>query len=272
MSSLEVRAFAHATDRWARSRESGGALDLDHLCVVTLNTWFEAVAFEERALALIALLGESDADVFCLQEVTPALAAGLETARVVREEMEVVRGEGTWSGYGCMILSRLPIARARELPLDSIMGRSLVVAEIETTPGSIAVSTVHLESTRSCRGTRVTQLGTIFEALAPFERALLTGDFNFDPRDPEEEALDPSYVDVWPWLRQDEPGYTEDTTRNPMRLHHHGKEKHVRYDRVLARMRGWTPTEVELFADEPVGGDVFVSDHFGVRAGFERHG
>lgn len=65
--------------------------------------------------------------------------------------------------------------------------------------------------------------------------------------------------------RAGEPGYTEDTTRNPVCFVHHGRrEKHVRYDRVLAR--GLRPRSAKLVGDAPIADGVFVSDHFGVDA------
>lgn len=260
-------AYSHASAAWAPAR-SGAPIELDALRVITLNAWFEPFEAARRAEALIALIEGDDADVVCLQEVTPELAARLRAAPSIQGSMEMVCSTGTYDAYGLAILARLPIASAWELELPSMMNRSLLVAELSTTQGKLAVATVHLESTRSMAATRTAQLREIFAAL---EGAILTGDFNFDPRDPEEAALDPRFVDVWPLLAPHDPGYTEDTTRNVMRLHHHGgRDKHVRYDRVLAHLPGFVAREASLFATEPIAEGVHVSDHFGVAATFTR--
>src|SRR5690606_3388067 len=165
-----------------------------------------------RRGGLIELVERDDADLVCLQEVTAPLAGRLRASGAVREEMEVVCSSAVHTADGSMILSRLPIAAARELELPSIMNRALLAVEIATSAGTLTVATVHLESTRALAATRVAQLAEIFDALD--DDTILAGDFNFDPRDPEEAALDPRFTDVWPLLRPSDPGYTEDTTRN----------------------------------------------------------
>ncbi len=68
---------------------------------------------------------------------------------------------------------------------------------------------------------------------------MLVGDFNFDPAQEEEQArVDEHYRDLWGELRGDEPGYTEDTDINRMRLLHKNQPKRVRFDRILLRRRG----------------------------------
>lgn len=208
---------------------------------------------------MIELVERDDADLVCLQEVTAPLAGRLRASGAVREEMEVVCSSAVHTADGSMILSRLPIAAARELELPSIMNRALLAVEIATSAGSLTVATVHLESTRALAATRVAQLAEIFDALD--DDTILAGDFNFDPRDPEEAALDPRFTDVWPLLRPSDPGYTEDTTRNRMRSRHHGeRDEHVRYDRILARVSSWEPRSVELFATDPLAPGLHVSE------------
>lgn len=91
----------------------------------------------------------------------------------------------------------------------------------------------------------------------------MLGDFNM--RDDENHRIRAPYRDVWPMLRPDEPGYTEDTSINHMRFDMKGKPRHVRFDRAL--VKGWEPTGVELLGTEPVSTElprIFPSDHFGV--------
>ena len=54
---------------------------------------------------------------------------------------------------------------------------------------------------------------------------------------------------------------------NGMRLAATGKEKRVRFDRVLWRdeQRTWQATEIELVGTEPIAPELFISDHFGLQ-------
>ena len=267
---LPIRRHSASNDRWAPAGTTAEPLTVHGLGVVTLNVWFDPVHRQQRGAALLSAIEASDADVFCFQEVTPALAQQLEQSELVRDSMEIAWGAGVLAGYGVAILSRLPLRGAWELELESMMGRSLLCATLALDDGPFTIATVHLESTRPMRGERAQQLLTIFEALAPRERVVFCGDFNFDPSEPEEEAIDLAYVDLWPRVHPNAPGYTEDTERNVMRLRVRGKHKQVRYDRILARAPGWRPTEASLFADQPLRGGLFISDHFGVSARLER--
>ena len=66
----------------------------------------------------------------------------------------------------------------------------------------------------------------------------LCGDFNLCSEGkyvPENAPIagDRDVLDLWPALRPGEPGWTEDTEANAMRYRATGKEKQVRFDRVL---------------------------------------
>ena len=52
----------------------------------------------------------------------------------------------------------------------------------------------------------------------------------------------PPYCDVWPALRPDEDGFTEDTSINLMRYDMKDKQRQVRFDRVLLKGRHWRAT------------------------------
>ena len=122
---------------------------------------------------------------------------------------------------------------------------------------------------------RGAQLAQIFPILDEATHALLMGDFNFCASWPEENArLPTSYTDLWPALNPHDPGYTEDTAINRMRLARAGKAKQVRFDRVLLRSQppGWTPTAICLLGTTALGDAepaVFPSDHFGLAAALQ---
>lgn len=135
------------------------------------------------------------------------------------------------------------------------------------------VATVHLESLDAFAEARAAQLRVIQPALAAAsEDVVVVGDFNFDAEAAiETAALDPSFVDVWPALRPDEPGYSVDPERNAMRLPSAGVPARRRIDRALVRAARWRPEAIEPIGTLPIDGDgTFVSDHFGLELAAQR--
>ena len=91
------------------------------------------------------------------------------------------------------------------------------------------------------------QLALIYPILRRAENALLVGDFNFcSSWDDEEESIEPDFRDLWPLLRGDDPGYTQDTDVNVMRRHVEREIKQVRFDCILYRGSGaaWRPISI----------------------------
>jgi tyrosyl-DNA phosphodiesterase 2 len=270
MGSLEPVRFDREQGRWAPA-EAGRDLDAATLTCLSYNVWFSGIAFEERAEALLRILRSSRADVIGLQEVTPAFLDMLLAQRWVQERYALSDSTGALvSPYGTLLLSRVQPLRCQLYQLPTTMARTLLVAELPLNGTITAVATVHLESTRPLAQVRARQLATIFPLLERYDHAVLMGDFNFCASWPEENGrLDPRYQDLWTAVRGDEPGFTEDTAVNTMRLLHTGKEKQVRYDRMLWRSpnSGWGPARVELLGDEPADPEepeIFPSDHFGL--------
>ncbi len=227
--------------------------------ILTWNVWFGQRAFRRRASALMRELERRRPDVIALQEVTPPLL------RILDEELAGYQLHGGDSpfGYDVVLLTRAPVRAVTALPLPSEMGRRLLVAELAS---GLAVATVHLESTGACTPERVEQLRIIGPHLvARATDAVLVGDMNFAAdAAAETAALDPSFVDVWPATRGDDPGYTVDSVANPMRADLRGVSRR-RIDRVFLRARGWRARSIELVGTEPIDdADTFVSDHFGL--------
>src|SRR5262249_9047735 len=113
---------------------------------------------------------------------------------------------------------------------------------------------------------RATQLRLIQPHLAQHGAAVLCGDMNFQPADPvETAAIDPAFVDVWPLLRAEDPGYTADSQINKMRYALKPAMSRKRIDRVFVPGTRWKPTAIELVGTEPIDGEGnFTSDHFGL--------
>jgi tyrosyl-DNA phosphodiesterase 2 len=232
------------------------------LRVITWNVWFGGHMFEERRDALLAELHRRRADVIALQEVTDPLLEVLLEQQWVRRDYQVSALSAP--GYDVVVLSRLPMRRLTVVPLPTKMGRRLLVAQLAC---GLEIATVHLESTDGEAARRTEQLGIIQAYLTrSSEDTVLVGDLNFAPDAPlEQSAMDPSFVDAWPLLRSDEPGYTVDTDRNPMRWHVKSKVARKRIDRAMVRSRRWRPTAIELLGTKPIDiDDTFVSDHFGL--------
>ncbi|MBN8613178.1 MAG: endonuclease/exonuclease/phosphatase family protein [Deltaproteobacteria bacterium] len=242
-------------------------MDRDEISVLTLNTWFDGFERERRTSALLDRAGELEPDVIALQEVREDVVRALRDAAWVRRSYEMSDAIGTtMRSYGNLLLTRLPMRRLELHPFPTITGRRLLLAELQVNDGVIAIGVVHLESTKEMAGTRAEQLQRTVKVLSGFPQALIVGDCNFDVGAPEERVVR-GFVDTWPALHAEEPGWTVDATRNPMRRRF-GSDKRARYDRVFLRSddRSWTAESASLFADDAVDADagVFVSDHFGV--------
>ena len=246
---------------WDRCTAAEATTPID-LRIITWNVWFGEYRFKQRRGALLATLAQRRADVIALQEVTPPLLAAIHAEPWVRAEYQV--SELRVLGYDVVVLSRVPIVRMTTLSLPTEMGRRLAVARLAC---GLDVATVHLESIDVSAPARAEQLRIIQPFLAgESEDVVLVGDMNFKPDAPLENAvLDSSFVDVWPVLRPDDPGFTVDSERNPMRAQVRGKPSRKRIDRVFARTRRWQPAAIELLGTAAFDADdTFVSDHFGL--------
>ncbi len=222
---------------------------------------------------LCEALRAADADVVCLQEVTPPVLDHLRGSEALRGYTFSDSDFDAAEGYGTVIVSRLPVRQWQRHELPTSMGRDLRVALVEPpTGGILAVGTVHLESRRWNGDVRAEQLDValpLMRAAAP--AALLCGDFNFDDGWDEAGRLQaaPDFRDVWLTHGRGGPGYTVDTRRNTMTAWHKKTDKQTRYDRVLAR--GVSPRAIRLLGVDPSPDDpaLFVSDHFGLRTEVE---
>ncbi len=273
-----ARAAPAGGPAW-RPAQQGGFVHSKHkpavpateLRVCQLNVWFDEAFFAQRAAAQLRAMEEMQCDVMCLQEVTqPYLELVMRDPWVQRtfwlSHMLI-------ESYGVMVLSRTPAARLSELPLPSVMGRSLVVAHL---PAPLpAVATVHLESMGEYALTRVRQIAAVMDCLEPIEDAVLCGDFNFDgDRECAERAeLRPQWVDPMP-------------ARPTMGVNYPSKKYgQARFDRILYKTRSWAFDSAVVFGDKrlPALPDApqpssdylrargaFLSDHLGLLARFKK--
>lgn len=268
--SLDAFRFVPSIGAW---RPAGAEPDVarDRLVLVTYNVWFGEFRWQERFAALLDLVRDCDPDLIALQEVTPRHLQYLLADSWVRREYRLSDVTGaTLQPHGVLMLSRVPLRGLGLRELSSNKDRKLLVAELGMGVRSTCVGNLHLESSASATPLRLAQLDEVLPTLQGASHRLLMGDFNFDPAQEEEQArVDAHYRDLWSALRADEPGYTEDTDINRMRLLHKNQPKQVRFDRILLRSLrpGWEPESVEMIGTRPIAEDqpeVFPSDHFGL--------
>jgi tyrosyl-DNA phosphodiesterase 2 len=260
--SESLQPYAFAGGEWSAAKRPAASAPVD-VRLLTWNVWFGGHMFEERCAALLADLERRKPDVIALQEVTPDLLGMLVDAPWVTRGYQLSDLQ-LWQGYDVLILSRLPIKQLSTLELPTRMGRKLLIAELAC---GLTIATIHLESMKESIAARETQLRLIQPHLAALSKDVaLAGDMNFQPSDAiETAALDPSFVDVWPALHPDDPGYTADSEKNPMRFALKPKLSRKRIDRVFVRSARWRPTAIELVGTAPIDIDqTFTSDHFGL--------
>ena len=238
----------------------------DELTITTYNVWNDSKHADERYLAIAQILSRRDPDIMVFQEVTPRALEVFLAQQWIRDgyARAAVVGDDA-ADYGMLMLSRLPISNVTYTRLPTRQSRGFLQAELTVNGRRTAVCCIHLDSGKSSSRLRGWQLRRIFRALRTTENAVVLGDFNM--RDAENARICAPYCDVWPALRPDEEGFTEDTSINLMRYDMKDKHRHVRFDRVLLKGGQWIATGIELLGTQPIADGlprVFPSDHFGV--------
>lgn len=230
------------------------------LRVVTQNLWFDAHLRAERMQAHLHQWQQAGADIIAVQEATLACLRPLLESDWLRGNFWTsIQGEDPqWQGVA--VFSRVAPKRAWMTPLPGQMGRRLLQLEYP----DMRLAVVHLESTSQAAEVRREQILATTAALADASQVLWVGDFNMHSDYPENQALPADYVDLWPHLHPDQPGWTQDTEINSMMLKQFRKTKQVRYDRMLLRGCAWIPCHLEMLGRLPLGPDLFASDHFGL--------
>lgn len=270
---VPVELFDATTGQWrpAHAALAPRQVGRDELVLTTFNIWYDPYFATARWRAIGALLAGHEPDVMAFQEVTPEALDVLRAQPWIRDRYGCAAMTGSDVGnYGLLLLSRLPMSGVEYTRLPSRLDRGVLRAEVTIGARRIVVCCVHLDSGKTAARLRGRQLDRIVRSVRPADDAVLIGDFNM--RASEDWRIEPPFTDVWPRLRPGEPGYTEDTTINSMRLDHKGKQRHVRFDRVLLKGSAWSATEIDLLGTEPESREhprVFPSDHFGVRCRLE---
>eukprot|EP00035_Acanthoeca_spectabilis_P021180 m.436797 g.436797 ORF g.436797 m.436797 type:complete len:469 (+) comp18014_c0_seq1:170-1576(+) len=237
------------------TRHSAEALGEGGFVALTYNVWMAREHEEVRWAALFDIVDRANPHVVCFQEATGRFVAALAARPWVQERY--VLSHTTVDGdevYTPMLMVRRGhgVNMVAEFELPSKLCRSLLTATMLVGGISVTVATTHLESNKSNQCRRLEQLECIQEQLLtkrtkasrPHGHVVFMGDFNFDYLSPEQDTLDPRWIDAWMEGGDGSPGYTVDTTANAM-LRAKKKERvlRVRYDRVLVappHRRGFT--------------------------------
>jgi len=255
------------------------------LTIVTWNIWFESWYWRERLSATLAETLDHDPDVVCFQEVTQNVHSIMLHCSFWRQRYDpteeqipcsydcsvwIRKGRSTGSGgHGINVTA----TSTSTVDLPTIYGRRGLCVDLRfpSDQQAMRVITTHLESGRGMADNRRAQLDVLRKA-AEHTPTLLVGDMNIDPTYPENSALPGQ--DLWLALHaDDDPGFTEDTYVNEMRFWAHGgKQKRVRYDRILLLNPepNHCVVDVRLMGTIPFfernGQLLWPSDHFGLVA------
>ena len=144
------------------AREAAARIYSKGLTVVTYNVWFSQHRQRERALSLFGILEHSDADVICLQEVTPFFLQLLTEQAWMRKRYMLSDSIGTSLkgsklAYGVIIavkkptpisvftLHTLPSRMNRRMLRVSIYAPQTVGHHQDNPAVQMVVGTVHLE-------------------------------------------------------------------------------------------------------------------------------
>lgn len=260
---VAVQAFG---DRGWTPTGTGGESDRPELVLSTFNVWNDGHFADQRYRTIAEIVVGHQADIMVFQEVTKHARDILLGHPWVRRHCVSAAVTGGAAGdYGMLMLSRVPLREVTYTQLPSRMLRGFLRAEVTAGGVRTTVCSVHLDSGKASAGLRARQLRDVYSAVRSVEDAVVLGDFNM--RDAENARITAPFTDVWPLLRPDEPGYTEDTSVNLMRFESRNKHRHVRFDRVLVKGSAWRPAAIDLLGTQPIAPShprVFPSDHFGL--------
>jgi tyrosyl-DNA phosphodiesterase 2 len=268
---VQVTTYDPATNRW-KAVDDARAVGRDELTLSTFNVWFDTYFADQRYRAIAQLLTREMPDVMVFQEITHGALSIFLSQPWIREHYRSAAVVGGRVGnYGMLMLSRLPTARVTYTRLPTRLSRGFLKAEFTVNGKPLVVCSIHLESGKRNVRLRGRQLRRLFRALRSADDAVVLGDFNM--RDTENARITLPYRDVWPTLRPDDDGFTEDTAINHMRYDSKPKHRQVRFDRVLLKGHDWAAAHINLLGTEAISRThprVFPSDHFGVICGLVR--
>jgi poly(A) polymerase len=247
-----------------------GAEDISReVVVVSWNVLADADERDRRLPVLLKNLHDAGADVIAVQETTTWFATALMSEPWAKDLKRASGDNDQPFPGGLAVFTKLPMIRSQVVALPTAMRRRGIVVELTSALGPLSFGVVHLDSYLEDGPMRVQQLRAMSVALQDREHAVLLGDFNFGDGAPEAAQMPVGFVDAWLHLYAGKPGFTWDIERNTMaKLGSFPNEPSRRLDRVLVHSANWQATAMTILGTEAVldtNGQVFPSDHFGVR-------
>lgn len=234
-----------SSDHWQTSVAS-------RLTLLTLNVFAsERGNSTRRFAAIVQLIKKTGADVVALQEVEKWFVHALQAHSWMKNNFHMSDyGPGQAPG-GLFILSRYPIASVdyfesiRPGQVEVSQRARVLLAKLGVKGQALYVANTQLDYRSS--ENRAASLEFIFRTLKPFRHVFLMGDFNFDEGSKLETAAIPaSYLDLWPTLVPDRPGWTWDPRSNWFAAASDPLSRASRIDRVFLRSNQWMPRSINL--------------------------
>lgn len=130
----------------------------------------------------------------------------------------------------------------------------------------MGIATSHFESYPEDTAWREKQFRNAVAYTSKHDVAAIMGDTNIIGKSEDTPILSSGFVDAWPTLHPDNPGFSRDPTRNTFAKD--GVQQRI--DRMYLRLDSkWYPKMVELIGTEPLrtvqeSYPVYPSDHFGL--------
>lgn len=164
----------------------------------------------------VRVIGEADADVVCLQEVSPAWHHFLGSR--LREQYPAQLHRDFRGGYGGLAFySKYPLRDVQYLPPPPNAWYPAWIVEAETPAGPVQIANLHFRALIADRGGRawgyfsiprlhVREMNAILDVLTPDVPTLLIGDYNGNENDPGVwRAVCAGFADVLPGFDRDSP-------------------------------------------------------------------
>jgi len=274
--------FDPTQQTWVPEMASPTMATSGELTVLTYNLLFdlyepEKLATEVRVPALLAHIREANADLLALVEVTPNLLEPILADGFIRANYWVSElPEGpTIAPYGQVILARAPM----QVHVYPVRGhKRFLAAEVCLGGLSLLAVAVHLTSNRAeqAQATRAEEFATLctwLEGLPAQAATLVAGDFNVDANELDQTFADTGFVDLWPAVYPDDPGFTFDPNLNTLAAFSSRTQRPRRLDRWLIRDPAGhlTPIDVARVGTQPLPETVpgairplYPSDHYGL--------
>lgn len=172
--------------------------------VLTLNIWNITAPLEQRMSLLIAGLNKLQADIVCLQEVSPHPTLSRLQSEILAQHCGFAHHRFSLTGHwenrdeGLAVLSRYPIARTATVALPEFPGdrhRQVLFSEMEIESHRVLVANTHLAAALTMTEERKSQVLALNRAIDDYRKqfatqaVLICGDFNDRPESPAIRAM-----------------------------------------------------------------------------------